>query len=114
MPTVKLSATPEPTKTCHFSLHTSERSNQVRLPRGKKNPTIIPRIITSSILDMPLKSSSVDAFAEGSSPALLSIHASSMLRNVSGEGMASGAKPSVRIDANCVRSVSISDCVKPV
>lgn len=98
MPTVKLSTTPEPTKICHFSLQMpSCLSSQVMLPSGKKNPIIMPRMSTSSTVAMLLPSSSnaLAAAALGPSPALLSIHASSSPRIVSGEGSESGANRSL-------------------
>ncbi|KAJ3481768.1 hypothetical protein NLG97_g7736 [Lecanicillium saksenae] len=113
MPTVKLNTTPEPTKMRHFSPQTSCRNNQVMLPSGKKKPIIMARIMTSRTVDMLVMSSSSGLAEDGSSPALPSIHASSIPRIVSGEGMASEANRSVCMEANCVRSVEISDCVKP-
>lgn len=111
---LRLNTTPNPTNSRHRLLQRScSRNNHARLPRGKKKPTIMARNMISNNDAMPVYSSSKGFVSEGIPPALLSIQASSMLRSVSGEGIASGVYRAVCIDENCVRSVEISEAVNP-
>ncbi|UZP34250.1 hypothetical protein NXS19_002066 [Fusarium pseudograminearum] len=113
-PMQRLNTTPNPTKICHLLLQIpSWRNNHVKLPKGKKKPTIMAFIKTSITDAMPAFSSSRGLDPDGRPSALLSIQASSILRNESGDGIASGVKPAVCIELNCVLSVAISEGVIP-